>query len=218
MHRRRPRRGPGTGAGITDTGSTVAARTHEYPRSHWHHHRRDLGCAGFFCLLVYVHGLPTPSRASSLPQGTRGTQPLCSPQNPVGAGLARDGGGTFSLPVTDTPLSQASPLPQWTRGTQPLCSPQNPVGAELARDGGGTFSLPVTDTPLSRASPLPQGTRGYTTSMLATKPCGSRACSRWRRSVCRGKPRQKNGTFRCRSFSHSGLYLRAASHDFNSSA
>ncbi|CAH0149184.1 hypothetical protein SRABI06_00663 [Pseudomonas brassicacearum] len=27
----------------------------------------------------------------------------------------------------------------------------------------------------------------------------------------------KNGTFRCRSFSRLGLYLRAASHDFNSS-
>jgi len=31
--------------------------------------------------------------------------------NPVGAGLARDGGGTFSSLVTDTPLSRASSAP-----------------------------------------------------------------------------------------------------------
>ncbi len=31
------------------------------------------------------------------------------------------------------------------------------------------------------------------------------------------KRTQKNGTFRCRSLSRLGLYLRAASHDFNSS-
>jgi hypothetical protein len=29
-----------------------------------------------------------------------------------GSGLAREGGGTFSVELTDTPLSRASPLPQ----------------------------------------------------------------------------------------------------------
>ncbi|TNF84731.1 hypothetical protein FGE05_05855 [Pseudomonas sp. ICMP22404] len=75
---------------------------------------------------------------------------------PVGAGLARDDGGTFNISVTDTPLSRASPLPQGSCGVCGIGDTAEPVGAGLAREGGGTFNISVTDTPLSRASPLPQ--------------------------------------------------------------
>ncbi len=86
---------------------------------------------------------PPLSRAGSLPHGIRGrTQHLHTPPNPVGAGLARDDGGIFSIDVC-RPTAIASRLaPIWDPGrTQHLHTPPNPVGAGLARDGGGTFSI-----------------------------------------------------------------------------
>ncbi len=138
MHWRRPRRGPGAGTGITDKGSTVIARTHEYPCSHWHHHRRDLGCAGFFaCWFMWMACRPHREQAR-LPQGNCGVcsirgyrrilweqapridfgcaQYLRSPPNPVGA--SSNNGFWVCTISTFTTKPCGSKLQQWILGVR----------------------------------------------------------------------------------------------------
>ena len=100
---------------------------------------------------------------------------------------------------------------------------------------GGLISLPSDHPPLVGAGLLAKAS-AQSTPLQLTRRYREQARSHrgWRCAWSFGSPQdrpcgsepardsgasagKKNGTFRCRSFSRVGLYLRAASHDFNSS-
>ena len=78
-----------------------------------------------------------PSRASSLPRGFAVNARLVPDAKPVGAELARDGGGSVDADVTDAPPSRAGSLLQGFVVNARLVPDAKPVGAELAREAVG---------------------------------------------------------------------------------
>ena len=106
--------------------------------------------------------MPTPSRASPLPQGISAWIGICaSPQNIVGAWLAREGGGLGSTDVECADASRASPLPQGLGcGSRYLLHPRTTVGAWLARESGGSGSTDVECADAFASKPAPTGSGG----------------------------------------------------------
>ncbi len=171
MHRRRPRRCPGAGTSVTATGSTVVARTHEYPRLHWQHHRRNLGCAGFFCLLVLRMACRPLREQAQLPQRGSGVHRSgAHHKSPVGAELARDGGGSACSNVGCDGLI-ASNLPQGSRVFIAPAFTTNPLWElSLLAMAVGLLAVMLDVTASSRASSLPQGSRVFIAPAPTTNP------------------------------------------------
>ena len=63
-----------------------------------------------------------PSQASQLPQKSRAQESDGRTRSNCGSGLAREGGGSASSSVTDTPHSRASPLPHLDLSTSGRCA------------------------------------------------------------------------------------------------
>ncbi|AUM69346.1 hypothetical protein C0J56_10825 [Pseudomonas fluorescens] len=77
---------------------------------------------------------------------------------PVGAELARDGGGSGGGDVEFADAFASKPAPTWVHVvTEKPCSPQILCGSGLARESGGSVSVMLDVPPSSRASSAPTG-------------------------------------------------------------
>jgi hypothetical protein len=127
--------------------------------------------------------VPTPSRASSLPQGIGGVPGSTDrPVTTVGARLAREGVGSANINLDMPTPSRASSLPQGIGGVPGSTDrPVTTVGARLARDGVGSANMDAECADAFASKPAPTG--DWRCAWIYGSPsnhCGSAACPRWR--------------------------------------
>ncbi|MGX0888491.1 hypothetical protein AB7M22_000499 [Pseudomonas sp. ADAK2 TE3594] len=91
----------------------------------------------------------------------------------MGAGLARDGGSTFNMDVTESLLSRASPLPQVCGVTASFVFAEALCGSRACPRWRQYIHMDVTEKLLSRASPLPQVCGVTASFVFAEDSCGS---------------------------------------------
>jgi hypothetical protein len=138
--------------------------------------------------------VPPPSRAGSLPQGSRAhPNPRSHPKSNVGASLLAKAVCQAMKFLTVLTPSRAGSLPQGFRPyTKSRSHPKSNVGASLLAKALCQAMNMLTLPPPSRASPAPTGFSAV--PKIPIKPpdnCRSRACSRkrcvrrWRGCLCR---------------------------------
>ncbi len=159
----------------------MLVRTHEYPRSHWQHHRRNLGCAGFFCLPVLSMACRPHREQARSHRGWGCSQMRRPPQITCGSELAREGGGSACIDV-ECDAAIASRLAPTGDGGVHRCGVhhRSSVGASLLAKAVGQLASMLNVTPSSRAGSLPQGMGVFTDAASTTDQVWERACSRRR--------------------------------------
>jgi hypothetical protein len=161
----------------------VVERTHEHPPIHWQHNRRNLGCAGFFCLLV-LSMICRPHREQARSHRDLGRlQDWRQPPLHCGSEPARDGGGSACIDAECAGPFASKPAPTGGLGFKHKIEEhhRSTVGASLLAMVVGQLASMLNVPAHSRASPLPQGDWVLNTkSKHTTDPLWERACSRWR--------------------------------------
>jgi hypothetical protein len=111
---------------------------------------------------AHTLNVPTPSRASPLPQGISVWIGICaSPQNTVGAWLARESGGSGSTDVECADAFASKPAPTGSGGVHSNRAHHKiTVGACLQAIAVGQATWILNGLASSRAGSLPQGSGG----------------------------------------------------------
>jgi len=118
--------------------------------------------------------VPTPSRASPLPQGISAWIGICaSPQNTVGAWLARESGGSGSTDVECADAFASKPAPTGSGGVHSNRAHHKiTVGACLQAIAVGQATWILNGLAPSRAGSLPQGLGGGSRYPVHPAPTG----------------------------------------------